>query len=112
MIDSYSFGSIVVNGQRYSTDLKIISGEVVPDWWRKDGHSICEADVADVIAAKPDVFILGTGAYGILKVPKAFKNLMESQGIELIAQPTDKAVKAYNELCTSKNVAAGFHLTC
>ena len=112
MIDSLSFGSIVVDGKQYTADLKIIAGRVVPDWWRKDGHSICEADVTDVIAAKPDVFVLGTGAYGILKVPKAFKTLMEAHGVELIAQPTDKAVKAYNELCTSKNVAAGFHLTC
>ncbi len=112
MIESYSFGSIVIDGKQYTSDVKIIDGQVMRNWWRKDGHSICEADVADILAAKPDVLILGTGTYGILKVPKAFKNLMESHDIDLIAQPTDKAVKTYNELCQTKNVAAGFHLTC
>jgi len=112
MIESYSFGSIVIAGQRYSTDLKIIYGRVVPDWWRREGHSICKEDISDVMAARTEVFILGTGAYGAMKVPKAFKNLMDSHGIDLIAVPTDKAVKAYNELSTQKNVAAGLHLTC
>ena len=77
MIDSYSFGSIVIDGKQYTGDLKIIAGRVIPDWWRKDGHSICEADVTDLIAA-----------------------------------PTEKAVQTYNELCQTKNVAVGFHLTC
>ena len=112
MIESYSFGSIVIDGQRYSTDLKIIAGQVAPDWWRREGHSICKEDVTDVIAAKPDVFVLGTGAYGSMKVPKPFEKLMESFGIQLIARPTAKAVQTYNELCQTKSVAAGFHLTC
>lgn len=112
MIESYTFGLIVVDGQRYSADLKIIGGQVLPDWWRREGHAVCEEDVADVIAAKPDVFVLGTGAYGIVKVPRAFEMLMESLGIVLIAQPTAQAVETYNELCQTKNVAAGFHLTC
>ena len=37
---------------------------------------------------------------------------MESHGIDLIAEPTEQAVKTYNELCQTKSVAAGFHLTC
>ncbi len=112
MIESYSFGSIVIDGKQYTSDLKIIDGRVVPDWWRKDGHSICEADVADILAARPDVLILGAGAYGAMKVPKAFRELMESHNIDLIAAPTEQAVRTYNELCQTKNVAAGFHLTC
>ena len=112
MIESYSFGSIVIGGVRYSTDLKIINSQVAPDWWRREGHSICREDIADILAAKPDVFILGTGAYGVMKVPAAFKRQLEAAGIELIAEPTGKAVERYNELFPEKNVAAGFHLTC
>ena len=112
MIESYSFGSIVIDGEQYTSDLKIIAGRVIPNWWRKDGHSLLEADAADILAAKPAVLIIGTGAYGVLKVPNPFKNLLESHGIELIAAPTEQAVERYNELSEIKNVAAGFHLTC
>ena len=36
---------------------------------------------------------------------------MESHGIDLIAAPTEKAVKAYNELSATMKIAAGFHST-
>lgn len=40
MIEKYSFGKIVVNGAAYANDIKIVQGRVIPDWWRKKGHSI------------------------------------------------------------------------
>jgi len=33
MITSYSFGKMTITGKRYTTDLKIIKGQVYPDWW-------------------------------------------------------------------------------
>jgi len=112
MIDSYKFGSIVIDGRRFTADVKIVDGEVVPGWWRKEGHSICQEDIADILVAKPEVLIIGTGAYGGLRVPERFNKLLRSEGIELIAVPTAEAVDAYNELAATKKVAAGFHLTC
>ncbi|MBN1592870.1 MAG: hypothetical protein JW941_06435 [Candidatus Coatesbacteria bacterium] len=112
MIDSYSFGSMTIGGVKYSADLKIVEGRIEPNWWRKDGHSLCETDITDIILAKPDVLIIGTGAYGVLKVPNDVAALLESHGIELIAVPTGEAVVRYNALESEKNVAAGFHLTC
>jgi len=112
MIDSYTFGSIVIDGRSFTADVKIVDGKVVPDWWRKVGHSICKEDIADILSAKPDVLIIGTGAYGAMAVPEGFRKLVESEGIELIAQPTARAVDVYNELAAAKKVAAGFHLTC
>ena len=112
MIGSYTFGSIVIDGRSFTADVKIVDGKVVPDWRRKVGHSLCKEDVADILSAKPDVLIIGTGAYGAKRVPEAFRKLIESEGIELIAQPTARAVDAYNELAAARKVAAGFHLTC
>ena len=112
MIDSYAFGSMVIDGRRFTADVKIVDGEVVPGWWRKEGHSICQEDIADILVAKPEVLIIGTGAYGGLRVPERFRKLLRSEGIELIAAPTAEAVDAYNELAATKKVAAGFHLTC
>ena len=112
MIDNYSFGVIVIDGKRYDADIKIIDGKVVPDWWRKDGHSICREDVGDIISAKPEVLIIGTGSYGVLKIPQQFRELMDSLNIELLAEKTDTACKIYNKLSGEKRVCFGAHLTC
>ena len=112
MIDSHRFGLMIIGGRQYTADLKIIDGVVVPEWWRREGHSICVEDIADIAAAKPDILILGTGVYGLMKVPERFKRQLESLGIELLAEPTEKAVALYNQLHGERNVAAGFHLTC
>lgn len=112
MINSYKFGSIVIDGKEYTADVKIIGGNVIANWWRKEGHSICKEDILDVLDAQPEVFVLGTGAYGLVVVPRDFKAMLKAQRIELVAKPTAKAVEAYNSLARTRNVAAGFHLTC
>ncbi|MEA1932944.1 MAG: Mth938-like domain-containing protein [Thermodesulfobacteriota bacterium] len=48
MIDNYSFGKIVINGQVYTSDLKIVKGRVYSGWWRKSGHSVSIDDVTDI----------------------------------------------------------------
>ena len=112
MIQSYSFGEIVIDGKRYKSDVKIIDGKVIPDWWRKEGHSIFKQDVEDIIAAKPDILIIGTGSYGVMKIPEQFRELMNSLNIELMAAKTDEACKLFNKLSAEKRVCFGAHLTC
>lgn len=36
---------MTISGKRYTSDLKIINGQVFPDWWREKGHLIEECDV-------------------------------------------------------------------
>lgn len=112
-IEEYRFGHMKVDGRSFKDDIKIINGEIKPDWWRKTGHSIEAADVEDVLAADPDVFVLGTGNSGNVRVPEEFRKKLEQRGIELIAEPTEQAAKTYEKLKSEgRNVAAGFHLTC
>jgi hypothetical protein len=59
MIEKYSFGKIVVNGVTYTNDIKIIQGRVVPDWWRKKGHSVGIEDVQDILESKTSVLVIG-----------------------------------------------------
>jgi hypothetical protein len=40
MIERYSFGNIIVKGETYTNDIKIILGKVVPEWWRRSGHFV------------------------------------------------------------------------
>jgi len=112
-IQHYRFGSITIDGRTYTNDIKIVDGRVKPEWWRKAGHSVEMADIQDVLAATPEVFVLGTGANGRVRVPEDFAKALAGRGIELIAEPTEKAVATFMRLVSSgKTAAAGFHLTC
>ena len=111
-IDSYQFGQIVVNGKRYSSDVIIFPDRVKDSWWRKSGHQLCLDDIAEVIAEKPEVLIVGTGASGLVRVLPEVKQSLEARGIKLIAEPTSEACNTYNQLCQSQRVVAALHLTC
>jgi len=110
-IDSYTFGKIVINGKTYTSDVIILPDRVIPSWWRKEGHALHPDDLAEVVNAGPDTFIMGCGAYGVLKVPRATRDFLAAKGITLIDLPTAQAVQKYNELSGGR-IACGLHLTC
>ena len=113
MIEKYSFGKIVVNGIPYTHDIKIIQGEVIPNWWRKTGHRVDVNDIMDIVEAKPDILVIGQGKPGYMKSSKSLQEFLERNGIDLIEETTSEAVQTTNGLLKNgKNVAAGFHLTC
>ena len=113
MIDDYEFGRMSIDGVIYRRDLKIIDRRVFPDWWRTGGHRVEPADVSDILAAQPDIIIIGKGRPGRMIPAPALIRLLEDKGIQLIQRPTAEAVVAFNRLTgTGKTIAAGFHLTC
>ena len=112
MIDSYDFGRIVVDGKAYTSDMIIFPDKVKDNWWRKEGHALHIEDIESVIKEKPEVLIVGTGNYGLLKVLQETKEYIESKGIELIVEPTEKACEMYNEVSKDKKAVAVLHLTC
>lgn len=113
MIEHYSFGSIKVNGKRYRDDVKIVKGRVVPDWWRASGHLATAADVKDILAAEPEVLVVGKGSSGLMRLDPGLEKELERRGTTLIAEPTARAVQTFNELyAQGRNVAGAFHLTC
>ena len=113
MIESFSFGNIVVNGITYTNDIKIIQGKVIPGWWRKKGHQVNIDDIQDIIAAGPDILVLGKGKPGLMKSTPSLCEFLKQKHIDLIEEKTSKAIKTFNRLFKQdKNVCAGFHLTC
>lgn len=112
-IDSYRFGEMVVSGKTYHRDLKIINGKVVPDWWRREGHSLSLDDIRDILEADCEVLVIGTGAYGVMKVPETVREALEAKGLKVEILPTAKAAELFNTLVAEgKRVAGAFHLTC
>lgn len=112
MIDSYSFGEIIIDGEKYTNDVKIFPDKVKGNWWRKEGHSLHREDIEDIIEKKPEILIVGTGSSGRVSIPKETKNFIESNGIQLIAKKTESACEEYNELENEKRTVAALHLTC
>lgn len=86
---------------------------VIDTWWRKQGHSLAVADLAEVMAARPDILVVGTGYFGRMAVSEGARHYMEAQGIQLRQARTSDAVRDFNQL--QKNcarVVAALHLTC
>ncbi len=112
VIDSYQFGLVLVNGKQYTSDVIIFPGRVKDNWWRRSGHQLCLDDIAEVMAEKPEVLIVGTGASGVMKVLPEVQRAADAQGIKLIVETTDKACHTYNRLSHSHRAVAVLHLTC
>ncbi len=112
MIDSYEFGEIIVDGKTYTSDVIIFPDKVQGEWWRKEGHRLSVEDVKDIVAAKPEVVIVGTGYSGFLEVLSKTRHFLENENIELFVYNTKKACRKYNELFKTKRVVAALHLTC
>jgi hypothetical protein len=112
MIESYSFGRMKVSGVTYTSDLIVFDDHVKSDWWRSEGHRLHVEDLAEVLEAKPEILIVGTGCYGSMKIPPETERRLEAEGVRLIAEETGKAAKTYNELARSNRAVGAFHLTC
>jgi len=110
-IEGYRFGEIIIDGEKYTHDV-IIFPERVTSWWRKTGHAVEVADIGAVMAARPEMLIIGTGAYGAVRVSPEVETFLSSRGVKLIAAPTAEACDQYNRLREKHRLVAAVHLTC
>jgi hypothetical protein len=112
VIESYIFGEIKVRGKIYQNDVIIYPDHVDSKWWRKESHSLDLEDIRDVIAARPEVIVVGTGQPGLMKVASKTVKTINEMDIETIIMPTEHACKEYNKIEPQKKVIACMHLTC
>ena len=112
MIDTYSFGNIMIDGKTYTSDIIIYPNRINGSWWRKVGHELGVDDLEDVLDQKPDVIVVGMGDPGLMQVLPETEKSIKSRGIKLIVQPTKEACQTYNRLASSQKVIALLHLTC
>lgn len=112
MIESYSFGKIVIDGVIYNNDVIIFPDRVQDGWWRKEGHRIHQEDLKAVVEYSPNVLIIGSGAYGRVTVPDRLHRFLKENNIDLKVEKTERACETYNELSSEGDVVAALHLTC
>ena len=112
-IRSYRFGYIEIDGKAYRNDVRIIGDKVLPEWWRAQGHYVDLKDAKDLLAAKAEVCIFGTGAYGSMRVSPEVQAAFKERGVGVVIKKTSQACDLYNRLTNEgKKVIAGLHLTC
>ncbi len=111
-INSYNFGEIIIDGKKFTHDVIIYPDRVDAEWWRKEGHKLAIEDLQEVLKNPPETLIVGTGANGVLKVPSKVKQQLESKGIKVKIEKTDRACKLFNELEKKDKVVIALHLTC
>jgi len=112
MIEEYSFGKIKIDGKEYNHDVIIFSDHVQGEWWRKEGHELCLDDMKTILDKDFDVFIMGNGHDGVLKVLPEVHDKMKELGKEFIVGKTGDVIKKCNTLSKEKKVICGLHLTC
>jgi hypothetical protein len=113
MIESLSFGRIIIDGETYVSDLKIFPDTSVVDQWRRaKGHRLTLDDMGDLILSKPDVIVVGTGMYGLMIPDKEIEKILTQKNIKFMPAHNKEAMKIYNKMNPQMKVGACFHLTC
>jgi hypothetical protein len=112
-IIGYRFGRIDIDGRTYTSDVIITPERVIDGWRRQQGHALAVADLGSVVAATPDVLVIGTGYFGRMSVPQETRRYLEAHGIHVRDARTGEAVHAFNRLQKEPGrVVAALHLTC
>jgi hypothetical protein len=113
-IEDYSPGRVVVDGVQLDRDVIVLPSRVLPNWWRRDGHSLVIEDLEDVLDELPERLIVGCGYAGRLEPDPSVVEALARRGVKVEALPTGEAVDRFQELEARDPsvVAAALHLTC
>ena len=114
MIDYYRFGEFVIDGVSYQKDLILSKNQIVPNWIRLKAYLLSLSDIKKSVEEnRPEIVVVGTGKFGLMKVSTEVKNFLVKNNIYLHIKPTDKAVELFNSFLSKENNVLGFfHLTC
>ena len=112
-IESYSFGSMTVDGKAHDKDLIIFPDKIKDHWWRKEGHSLAKEDLKEVLDYGPEVLVIGQGYMGCMDIPSETQKALQAKNICILHQKTGEATQIFNdEVQKGRRVVGAFHLTC
>lgn len=116
-IDSFSFGSIVVDGRKYRKDLIFLPDGTVKQrpggHWMFGDHNIKKEEIEELSREGAEVAVVGIGTSSKARVAEEAASLTREAKLELLVLPSYEAVEKWNELVEQgKKVAALIHITC
>ena len=105
-IRAFKPGAIQVNETIYSESLIIMPEKLIEHWSPQTSDQLSSASFAEIIALKPDILLIGTGATLIFLPVEMYGDLI-NQGIGVEVMNTSAACRTYNALSAEgRNVAA------
>ena len=113
--ENFAFGSIRIGRVTYDHDVTIDRGSIrkrkkKPSKKFRDDFGHTPLSIEESIPWKCRRLVIGTGAYGRLPVMEDVKREAQRRGIELIIQPTARAIKVLEKDPAQTN--AILHITC
>ncbi len=116
-VDSFWFGSIAIAGKKYTRDVLLFPDGSVRQrkggLWKFGSHLVKEADIDELVKAKPEVLIVGTGTKARARVATEVEGYTREANVELLVAPSAEAIKHLNQLMDEgKHVSALIHITC
>ncbi len=97
LVRAYAPGRVTINEQVYTTSLIVTPGQVVAAWPPVGFADLRSSHFETIVALKPEVVILGTGARLRFPAPALTRPLIEA-GIGLEVMDTGAACRTYNFL--------------
>ena len=119
-IEKTKFGSITIDGQKYTHDIYINLDGSISDR-RKDlsrpiskGHTVLgPEEIKLLLAQKPDTLVIGKGQFGKLPIPKESRELLEKSNVIIIEDKLPVVMHLINNLVKEKaKIVAVLHITC
>lgn len=105
-IRSVTANSIRVNDDDYATSIALSPEALLGDWRDIAIADLTEQDFADVLAAKPEIVLLGTGASNVFP-PRELMFAFARRGVGFEVMDTAAAARTFNVLANEgRRVAA------
>lgn len=116
-VDSFSFGSIVLDSKKYARDVLLLPNGFVKKrrggFWKFGSHTIKKLEIEELAGASPDVVIVGIGTDAKAKLEADVESFAKESKPELVVLPSSEAIEELNKpLDRGKRVAALIHITC
>ena len=108
-INSTSFRSITIDNKTYKHDVWIFVDKTIKE--RNRNHEFTLEEFNIITKGNPEILIIGTGQYGVVKISEEVIKAAKEKNIELIYNKTPTTIKKFNDL-KHKKIAAAFHTTC
>lgn len=116
-IDKTKFGSITIEGEKFSHDVLIRLDGRVKKRKKKlskrvygTSHVLSLAEAEYIYEQGVEWFIFGTGQYDTAELSEEAADFFKSHGVKVELLPTPKAIQAWNR---AKGATMGlFHVTC
>ena len=120
IIEKTKFGSIVIDGKKYTHDLYINVDSSIEKRKKElsrplsKGHTVLgPEEIKLLLDQNPETLVIGKGQFGQLPIPKETRELLNNYNVIVIEDKLPIVIHLFNKLKEENaKVVAILHLTC